>query len=201
MNPSTAVLVSGTGRHLRNLLELERSGKLSSRIDLVIASKPGIPALDHAAAFGVPSRVLPPGEINTVLAEAGIAWVVLAGYLKRWPLPASFQGRAINIHPALLPLFGGKGFYGKRVHRAALASGMRVSGCTVHFVSDDYDRGPIIAQKAVEISWDDTPDTLAARVFAAELELLPAALNAVLDGRLRQRGDRVISEKEGDEAN
>ena len=116
----------------------------------------------------------------------------LAGYMKLLrPIPADFQGRVLNIHPALIPAFAGKGFYGQRVHEAALAAGVKVSGCTVHFVDDEYDHGPIVAQQAVPVLEEDTPESLAQRVFAAECELYPAAIRLFAEGRLRIEGRRA----------
>ena len=118
--------------------------------------------------------------------------VCLAGYMKLLrPIPADFQGRVLNIHPALIPAFAGKGFYGQRVHEAALAAGVKVSGCTVHFVDDEYDHGPIVAQQAVPVLEEDTPESLAQRVFAAECELYPAAIRLFAEGRLRIEGRRA----------
>src|SRR5690606_15282781 len=132
-------------------LELQRAGSLPAEIVLVVASRPGIGALEHAKEHGVRSVVLPPAEIAAALDEERVDLVILAGYLKRWPIPDRYIGKTINIHPSLLPLFGGKGFYGDRVHEAVLRSGMRVTGCTVHFVTPEFDAGPIIAQRAVPV--------------------------------------------------
>lgn len=186
-----AVLVSGSGRHLRHLGALCAEGSLPATIELVISSRPGVRALEHAEALGLPSCVLPPEAITVALEEARTDFVVMAGYLRRWPLPERWIGRVINIHPSLLPLFGGKGFYGERVHRAALASGMRVSGCTVHFVTPNYDEGPIIEQVAVPIERDDDPQDLADRVFAAERALLPRVVEDLIAGRVRLVEGRV----------
>lgn len=192
MTRRVAVLVSGSGRSLENLLRRERVGALGAEIALVVASKAGIGAIARAEAFGVEAVVAKESEVTQFLVDRGIDLAVLAGYLRRWPIPESFVGRAINIHPALLPLFGGKGFYGHHVHEAVIRSGMRVSGCTVHFVSQDYDQGPIIAQRCVPVHPDDTADTLADRVFAAELELLPECVRAVAKGEIRLEGGRVV---------
>ncbi|HLQ23063.1 MAG TPA: phosphoribosylglycinamide formyltransferase [Gemmatimonadales bacterium] len=178
-----AVLVSGGGTNLQALLDaLERdpgtrSGKRpTARIRQVVSDRPGAGAVDRARRFGIPTTVLrDPGdaaELLATLADANL--VVLAGYLKLVPAPvvARFRWRMINIHPALLPDFGGPGMYGRRVHEAVLASGARVSGATVHYVDEQYDRGPIIAQVKVRVVAGDTPDTLAARVLEAEHRLL-----------------------------
>ena len=183
--PRTAVLASGTGRSLLNLLEQERAGALPTETALVIGSKPGIKALDHAARFDVSHEVLGPSAITAALDDAGIELVVMAGYLRRWPIPERYVGKTINIHPSLLPLFGGKGMYGHHVHEAVIASGMRVSGCTVHFVTENYDEGPIIGQRTVPVAWDDDADSLADRVFQQECILLPESVAAVATGRIR----------------
>ena len=129
--------------------------------------------------------------VNAVLLPYGVDLVVLAGFLSLYQPPPELAERVMNIHPALLPSFGGQGFYGDRVHRAVLASGVKVSGCTVHFADADYDRGPIILQTAVPVLEDDTVPSLAARVFAAECEAYPRAIQLYADGRLRREGRRV----------
>jgi formyltetrahydrofolate-dependent phosphoribosylglycinamide formyltransferase len=192
MRPRLVVLVSGSGRSLRNILERERQDLLPTETALVISSRPNVGALDHADHFGVPHRVLAPDAITPALDAIRPTLVVMAGYLRHWPLPTRYIGRTINIHPALLPLFCGRAFFGHRVHEAVLASGMRVSGCTVHFVTHDYDCGPIIDQRTVRVTPNDTPDSLAARVFEQELELLPACIEAVVTGRARLDDGRTV---------
>ena len=182
MSLRTATLVSGSGRTLKNLLDLEAQGRLPITSVLVIASKPGIKAIEHARDAKVPVQVLKAKEVTAALDQAQPDLVVMAGYLKQWKIPDRYVGKAINIHPSLLPLFGGRGFYGRYVHEAALRSGMRVSGCTVHFVTKNYDEGPIIGQRAVPILPSDDADSLAARVFEAELELLPACIRGLAAG-------------------
>ena len=188
----TAVLVSGSGRSLANLLRREQQGELPTETVLVISSTAGVAALQHAADFGVPSLVLKSKDITTALDDAGVQLVIMAGFLRRWPIPDRYVGRTINIHPSLLPPFGGKGMYGHHVHEAVLESGMRVSGCTVHFVTDDYDQGPIIGQRSVPVHWDDGPDTLAARVFEKERELLPECVALVANGEVVYESERAI---------
>jgi formyltetrahydrofolate-dependent phosphoribosylglycinamide formyltransferase len=170
-----AVLVSGGGTNLQALLDALRHSK-TARVTWVISSRAAAGALDRARRARLPTGVLQdPGDAAELLATLGDAdLVVLAGYLKLIPaaVVARFRCRMINIHPALLPAFGGPGMYGRRVHEAVLASGARVSGATVHYVDEQYDRGPIIAQAKVRVAADDTPDTLAARVLAAEHRLL-----------------------------
>jgi len=117
--------------------------------------------------------------------------IVLGGFLQLLKIADDYRLKVLNIHPALLPAFGRKGMYGHHVHEAVLEYGAKVSGCTVHFVDNQYDHGPIVAQRAVEVRDDDTPDTLAARVFAAECELYPAVIRAVIEGRVSVSGRNV----------
>jgi len=171
-----AVLVSGGGTNLQALLDTLHDSPIA-RIARVISSRSDAGALERARRAGVPTTVLrdagDPAEVLSALAGAQL--VVLAGYLKlvHASVVARFRGRIINIHPALLPDFGGAGMYGRRVHEAVLASGAKESGATVHFVDEEFDRGAIIAQERVPIEAGDTPDTLAARVLEAEHRLLP----------------------------
>src|SRR5207302_2722105 len=123
--------------------------------------------------------------------EARADLVCLAGFLQLLPVPDDFAGRVMNIHPSLIPAFCGQGYYGHRVHEAALEAGVKVSGCTVHFADNVYDHGPIILQRVVPVLDDDTPDTLAARVFAQECEAYPEAIRLFAEGRLRVEGRRV----------
>ena len=171
-----AVLVSGGGTNLQALLDALHDSPLA-RVARVISNRPDAGALARAGRAGVPTTVLrdpgDPAELQSALAGAEL--VVLAGYLKLVDasVVARFRGRMINIHPALLPDFGGPGMYGRRVHEAVLASGAKESGVTVHFVDDAFDRGEIIAQERVPVRPNDTPETLAARVLEAEHRLLP----------------------------
>lgn len=171
-----AVLVSGGGSNLQSLLDALRESRLA-RIVRVVSSRAGAGALERARRAGVPSTVLrDPGDADELMAALDDARLgVLAGYVKRVPAPvvARFRWRLINIHPALLPGFGGSGMYGRRVHEAVLASGARVSGATVHYVDEEFDRGPIIAQWPLPVLANDTPDSLAARVLEVEHQLLP----------------------------
>ena len=177
-----AVLVSGGGTNLQALLDALRDSPVA-RIARVVASGANAGALERARRAGVRTVVLAhpddPGEV--VMATADAELVVLAGYLKRVPAAAvaRLRWRLINIHPALLPAFGGPGMYGRRVHEAVLASGAALSGATVHYVDEEYDHGPIIAQWPVPVRRDDTPDTLAARVLDVEHRLLPRVVEAL----------------------
>ena len=171
-----AVLVSGGGTNLQALIEALESSPVA-RVTHVISSRPNAGALERARRYAVPTTVLrnpnDAAELHNALGTAQL--VVLAGYLKLVPasVVARFRGRIINIHPALLPDFGGPGMYGQRVHEAVLASGAKQSGATVHFVDEEFDRGAIIAQETVSVEAGDTPETLAARVLEAEHRLLP----------------------------
>ncbi len=188
-----AVLISGSGRTLANLLERSATGSLAATVDLVLANRDHIGGLEIAAAAGVPTVVLP--RAGQPLADwsnavfdrcraAGVDLVVMAGFLQLLEIPPDFTGRVINIHPSLLPAFGGKGFYGDHVHRAVLERGCTVSGCTVHFVDNEYDHGRIILQQAVPVLPEDDHERLAVRVFKAECDTLPAAINQLAAGEL-----------------
>jgi phosphoribosylglycinamide formyltransferase-1 len=183
-----AVLVSGGGRSLENLIERSKAGRLPAEVVRVIASRHGIGALERATRHGVPAAVCGPEEVTAALDALGPDLVVMAGYLKRWPIPDRWVGRAVNIHPALLPRFGGKGLYGERVHAAVLAAGEKTSGCTVHWVTREYDAGPVILQRTCPVLPGDTPHDLAARVFEEELEALPEAIALIASGRIRYPG-------------
>jgi phosphoribosylglycinamide formyltransferase-1 len=173
---AVAVLVSGGGSNLQALLDALR-GSPHARIARVVSSRAGAGALERAQRAGVPTIVLAdPGDAREIAAAAGeVRLVVLAGYLKRVPAAAvaQFRWSMINIHPALLPAFGGPGMYGRRVHQAVLASGAMLSGATVHYVDEEFDRGPIITQWPVPVRPDDTAESLGARVLDVEHRLLP----------------------------
>ena len=201
-----AVLVSGGGRSLQNLLDLSAGGQLPAEVALVVASRPGIGALDRAAAVGVPAEVVDRRQFDGVepfsdrifslCDRVGAELIVFAGWLSLVRLPSRYAGRAINIHPALLPSFGGKGMYGHHVHEAVLAHGCKLSGCSVHFVDNTYDTGPIILQRVCPVQCDDTPDTLARRVFDEELIALPEAIRLIAENRLRLDG-RIVRVSKG----
>ncbi len=196
-----AVLISGGGTTLRNLLQQIAAGELDARVVTVVSSSETAGGLRFAEAGGAPRQVANPRDFASVEAysqavfdicrEAHAHLVVMAGFLKLVRIPADFENRVMNIHPALIPAFCGRGFYGLRVHRAALAHGVKLSGCTVHFVDNEYDHGPIVLQQAVPVLDDDSPETLAARVFKAECEAYPRALRLFAEGRLHVAGRRV----------
>jgi phosphoribosylglycinamide formyltransferase 1 len=183
MTMRVAVAVSGRGSNLLALLRA-LGPEAPARVVLVLSDRPDAGALERAREYGVPAEVLSdPADAAqwlTQLERHRTELVVLAGYLKLVPAPviARFRDRILNVHPALLPAFGGKGMYGQRVHQAVLASGARESGATVHLVDEAYDRGPVLAQVRVPVLPDDTPDRLAARVLEVEHRLLPAAVLA-----------------------
>jgi phosphoribosylglycinamide formyltransferase-1 len=177
-----AVLVSGRGSNLQALMDA-LAGEVPGRVVLVVSNKPDAPALARAREAGIAAECVAPDDAAALLArfaEHRVALVVLAGYLKRVPerVVAAYRGRMLNVHPALLPSFGGEGMYGRRVHEAVLASGARLSGATVHLVDEQYDRGPIVAQWPVPVRAGDTAETLAHRVLDIEHRLLPAVVVA-----------------------
>lgn len=190
-----AVFVSGSGRTLVNLADRIAAGSLRAEIGCVVASRECRGA-EFARDRGIGTRVIAPASLNgdglaKLLGDNRIDWVVLAGYLNLLPIPQGYENRVVNIHPALLPAFGGPGMYGHHVHNAVIHAGCKVSGCTVHLCNSQYDRGPIVAQATCEVLEGDTADSLAARVFALELELYPMALSLLLDGRVRVEGGRT----------
>ena len=195
------VLISGGGTTLRNLLQQVREHALPVEMAAVISSTSKARGLDIAAAAGIPTIVLQRSTFASDEAygraifdecrRVGCDYVVMGGFLKFVPIPDDFALRVINIHPSLIPAFCGHGMYGHHVHEAVLEYGAKVSGCTVHFVDNQYDHGPIILQKPVPVLDGDTPDALAARVFAAECEAYPEALRMLAAGRVRCDGRRV----------
>jgi len=180
------VLLSGSGRTLQNLLDRIADGSLPARIEVVVSSHPNVKGLDRARAAGIPAVTVdyhkysdPKDFSAAVTAELDrhpVDLVLMAGFIRRYLFPAKYEGRVLNIHPALLPEFGGKGYYGHHVHEAVLKAKAKESGCTVHLADQQYDRGPILLQKRVPVLPDDTPDTLAERVFQAECEAYPEAI-------------------------
>jgi formyltetrahydrofolate-dependent phosphoribosylglycinamide formyltransferase len=198
-----AVLISGGGTTLQNLVERIAGGSLNAEIALVISSSSKAFGVERARAAGLTVEVIRREDFESVSAfsdaifsrcrAAGVELVTLGGFLKLLKVPADFAGRVMNIHPALLPAFGGKGMYGHHVHEAVLASGARVTGCTVHFVDDQFDHGPVILQRTVPVLDDDTPESLAARVFEQECEMYPEAIRLFAASRRRTIGTQVES--------
>ncbi len=195
------VLISGGGRTLQNFLDLSDAGDLRATVVKVISSDPDAYGLVRARNHNVPAATLQPDDfagtqqfsdaVTAQLDDAGVDLVAMAGFLFLYQIPDHYAGRVMNIHPALLPSFGGAGYYGDRVHRAVLDYGCKVSGCTVHFADNQYDHGPIIVQKAVPVKENDDEHTLAARVFEKEKEAYPEAINLFADGRLEIVDRRV----------
>jgi formyltetrahydrofolate-dependent phosphoribosylglycinamide formyltransferase len=198
---SLAVLISGSGTTLQNFLDRIADGRLNARIVAVVSSRQDALGLIRAQNAGLPTAVVErracPNRADFSrrifdFCRAHQAEVVcMAGFLQLVEIPTEFINRVLNIHPALIPAFCGKGFHGLAVHRAALEAGVKVSGCTVHFADNEYDHGPIISQRTVPVLDDDTPETLAARVFAQECEAYPEVIGWFAEGRLRIEGRRV----------
>jgi phosphoribosylglycinamide formyltransferase-1 len=196
-----AVLISGGGTTLRNFIQEISAGRLPVEIVLVVSSSPTARGLQFAAAANISSAVVErkafadqddfSRAIFDRCRETRTDLVVLGGFLKRVTIPEDFANRVVNIHPALVPSFCGEGYYGHRVHEAVLEYGAKLSGCTVHFADNQYDHGPVILQKAVPVLDDDTPETLAARVFEAECEAYPEALRLIAAGRVTVEDRRV----------
>lgn len=196
------VLISGGGTTLKNLIAKQRAGELPVDFRLVISSNPLARGLEIAQDAGIPTLVVERKKgvsaedycaaIFEPIRRAGVRLVVMGGFLKHVLIPPDFENRVINIHPALIPNFCGQGMFGHHVHEAVLAAGTRESGCTVHFVDNQYDHGPVILQRSVPVLADDTPDTLAARVFAAECEALPEAIRLFGAGRLKAAQGQVL---------
>jgi phosphoribosylglycinamide formyltransferase-1 len=197
------VLASGGGTNLQALLDRSVSGRLPARVGVVIGNNSRSGALARARLAGIPAFHLSgvthprPGALDRAIAETlrshGIDLVVLAGYLKKLgPVTLkNYKDRIVNIHPALLPAFGGKGMYGHRVHEAVVRSGVGVSGATVHLVDGEYDTGPVILQRRVRVAPEDSPDSLARKVLAVEYELYAEAIGLFAEGRINVHGREV----------
>ncbi|MGC9327014.1 MAG: phosphoribosylglycinamide formyltransferase [Candidatus Hinthialibacter sp.] len=197
----TVVLLSGSGTTLQNLIDRMERSELPINIVRVISSRRDAYGIERARRHGIPTQVIARKDFedwesfNEAMKKA-VDWehpdlVCFAGFMSLFRPDAKYYGRIMNIHPALIPAFCGKGMYGHHVHEAVLDAGVKITGCTVHFVDENYDTGPIILQKAVEVYDDDSPDTLAGRVQAAEREAYPEAIQLFAEGRLRIEGRRV----------
>jgi len=201
-----AVMVSGQGRgsNMAALIAACANGTIPARVGVVIGTRSEMPAIFRAKEAGVATAIVSPrkyeetpdGSGETLLAllqKHNTGLICLAGYMRKLPeqVTSVFRHRVLNVHAALLPLFGGQGMYGENVHRAVLESGMKVTGCTVHFVDEQYDTGAIIVQRVVSIAEDDTPQTLAARVIAEEHRAYVEAVRLFAQGRLSIEGHRV----------
>lgn len=196
-----AVLISGGGTTMQNLAEQIEASRLRARISVVISSSEQAGGIARAEKLRLPNFVVPrkaydtPAEFSdhvfSLIRDAGADLVCMAGFLSLLVIPDDFAHRVLNIHPALLPAFGGQGMYGRHVHQAVLDTGCKVSGCTVHFADQHYDRGPILVQRTCPVDEDDTPDTLAARVFEQECRAYPEAINLIAAGRVRIEGNKT----------
>ena len=196
-----AVLFSGEGTGLENLCEHIDAGRVPARVVIALSSRRDVGGLARAARRGVPARAIPrnafpdPETFNDAFHEAlaphRVELVVLLGFLSLFAPRQRYAGRVLNVHPALIPAFSGQGYYGRRVHRAVLAAGVKLSGATLHFADDSYDTGPIIFQEAVPVFEGDSEEALARRVQAVERRLVPRAVRLFAEGRLAIRGRRV----------
>ncbi|HOE65487.1 MAG TPA: phosphoribosylglycinamide formyltransferase [Candidatus Hydrogenedentes bacterium] len=196
-----AVLLSGNGTTLQNLVDRIDRGELSARVTCVVSSRQDAYGIERARRHGIPAVVVnrkdfaSSADFNAALwrtvRQHPVDFVALAGFMSLLEVPKDFAGRILNVHPALIPAFCGKGMYGHYVHEAVLAYGAKLTGATVHFVDDQYDHGPIILQASVPVLDDDTPDALAARVQACERELFPRAIQLIAEGRVHIEGRRV----------
>ncbi len=191
-----AVFASGKGSNFEQFCIAQSKGELSAQIGLLIASKTGIGAIKTAEKYGIAHKIFNTKDFNSLeeynrellncLEQKKIEYIALAGWLRliHSSIIEKFHNRLINIHPALLPLFGGKGMYGKHVHQAVWESGMLVSGATVHFVNTEYDKGQIILQECVQLTHEDTPESIAAKVLQIEHRIFPKALNLLVENKI-----------------
>lgn len=184
------IFASGSGTNMQAIIDEVEQKRIDAEIAGLITNKPGIKSIDRAKKHGIPVCIIPDADpdsyaakLEQKLAEWKPDLIVLAGFLKKIPdsIINSYENKIINIHPALLPKFGGKGFYGLNVHKAVIESGDKVTGCTVHYVNNEYDKGPIISQQKVEVLPSDTPEVLAKRVLKSEHELLPSVIKKILN--------------------
>ena len=196
-----AVLISGGGTTLKNLIDVRSKGELVPQIRLVISSKPEAGGLAFAKQGNIESMVVDhrdyssaeaiSGPIFEACRQAEVDLVVMGGFLRKVEVPADFSNRVINIHPSLIPAFCGRGMYGMRVHEAVIDQGAALTGCTVHFVDNQYDHGPVIAQSSLVVQ-DASPQALQKKVFALECDLYPQVLNAIARGEVNVVGDEVF---------
>ena len=200
-----AVLLSGNGTSLENLFEHIDAGQLAAEVVIVISSRADAFGLERARRRGVAAVAIPRKQyrddrsfndaLHAELARHDVDLVALLGFLSLFELRERYAERTLNVHPALLPAFGGKGFYGHRVYEAVLAAGVKLTGATVHFADDAYDRGPIILQEAVPVLEEDDVESLAARVTAAERRLVPEAIRLFAEGRIRIVDGRTVIDR------
>jgi phosphoribosylglycinamide formyltransferase 1 len=196
------ILLSGGGRTMLNILDQIKQNKFDAEISVVISSRSDVAGVDRAKAVGLPVEIIRKKDypdiegfseqIKKILVAAKVNLVVQAGWLCLWNIPAEFENRVMNIHPALLPAFGGQGMWGHHVHEAVLKAGCKISGCTVHFCTNEYDKGPIIVQKTCPVLENDDPDTLAARVFQQECIAYPEAIKLFSQGKITILDNKTI---------
>jgi phosphoribosylglycinamide formyltransferase 1 len=196
-------LISGSGRTMMNFHELIKQKELNAEIAVVISSRSDTVGVEKAKKAGLPLEIIRKKDypdvggfsrqIRKSLLTAKVNLVIQAGWLCLWNIPSEFENKVMNIHPALLPAFGGQGMWGHNVHEAVINAGCKVSGCTVHFCTNEYDKGPIIVQRTCPVMNDDTPDTLAARVFEQECIAYPEAVRLFATGKLFVTGNRVLT--------
>ncbi len=196
-----AILISGGGTTLQNIIDKTDDGSLNARIRVVICNSPNAYGIKRAEQNSIPTAIVqrknynqPETFSNAIIKEIEkhpVDLIILAGFLHLFKIPDTYAGKVMNIHPGLIPSFCGKGFYGHHVHEAAIESGVKISGCTVHFVDNEYDRGPIIIQRTVHVNADDSPDTLAEKVFREECIAYPDAIRLFAEGRLKIDGRKV----------
>ncbi len=203
-----AVFASGRGSNLMAILNAIKEGKLKAKISVVISNNSNAGALEIARANGIDALHISRKQFSTdeeyvqkilnELKSRNIELIVLAGYMKKIPneIIKEYPNRILNIHPALLPSFGGKGMYGLNVHKAVIESGVKITGVTVHIVDEEYDHGPIVMQRAVEVKDDDTPETLAERVLKVEHEIYPQVIKLFVEGKVKVSGRKVIIQNE-----
>jgi len=195
------VLISGGGTTLMNILEYIKQGRLNAEVAVVISSRSTAAGLQRAKDAGLDVKIIRKKDfpdinefskhIEDELTAANVELVVQGGWLCLWKIPRKYTGRVMNIHPALLPSFGGKGMWGHHVHEAVLKQGCKISGCTVHFCTNEYDKGPIIVQRCCEVKDDDTARTLAARVFEQECIAYPQAIKLFAEGKIQLQNGKV----------
>lgn len=198
---SVAVLISGGGTTLKNLLAWQSRGDLSVDFSIVVSSRSDAKGIEYARAAGIPVKVISKRDFPTAeehrdavfstLRAHGAHLVVMGGYLEHLLIPDDFVNRVVNIHPSLIPAFCGRGYYGERVHSKVIESGAKITGCTVHFVDNEYDHGPIIAQRACQVLEVDSPESLQRRVFELECQIYPEAIEAIARNRVSVEGRRV----------
>ena len=201
-----AILISGSGTTLQNLIDRINDKTLNANIQIVISSAPDTHGIKRAEQNSIPVAIVERKGFdnsdnfsNTIINEIekySVDLIILAGFLHLFKIPDKYTGKVMNIHPGLIPSFCGKGYYGHHVHESVIESGVKVSGCTVHFVDNEYDCGPIIIQRVVQVHEDDSPETLAQRVFKEECIAYPEAINLFAEGRLKieERKVRILNQ-------